>query len=401
MTVTSEEDLEEFRESVRGALSQVSTSARVRAAMLTASGHDEPTWRALVQLDLPGLMLPERCGGSGLGAAEFAVAAEECGAWLACSPLFGTATLAVPLLLALGDEAALGAYGPRIASGELTATVALAEAGARWDVAAVRATARRDGDGWRLHGVKTHVVDGATAGLLLVVANTPDGPGVFAVERGAAPAGGTDGHGAGPGADGEGDARPGGSAGSRDVPGMVVEPLVTLDLTRKMARISFDGTPAVLVGPVGCADATAAAADVSRALLAAEQTGVAQRCLDLTVEYAKTRIQFARPIGSFQVVKERLADALIKVESARSAVYTATRSDGRALARDSRVAALMAGRAASWVTAQTIQLHGGVGFTWEHDAHLYFKRARTSAHLLGEAGEHVAALAGALEREIV
>ncbi|MFD2357635.1 acyl-CoA dehydrogenase family protein [Nonomuraea ferruginea] len=140
---------------------------------------------------------------------------------------------------------------------------------------------------------------------------------------------------------------------------------------------------------------------MSRALLAAEQTGVAQRCLDMTVEYAKTRIQFARPIGSFQVIKERLADALIKVESARSAVYTATRSEGAALARDSRVAALMAGKAASWVTAQTIQLHGGVGFTWEHDAHLYFKRARTSAHLLGEAGEHVTALAGMLEREVV
>ncbi|MFG1945872.1 acyl-CoA dehydrogenase family protein [Nonomuraea sp. NPDC048826] len=369
MTVTSEEDLEEFRASVRGALSQVSTSARVREAMLTASGRDEPTWRALVQLDLPGLMLPERWGGSGLGAAEFAVVAEECGAWLACTPLFGTSVLAVPLLLALGDEAALDAYGPRVASGELTATVALAEAGARWDLGTIRTAARRDGDGWRLDGGKSHVVDGATADLLLVVAGTPDGPGVFAVER--------------------------------DAPGMAVEPLVTLDLTRKMARIELDGVPATLVGPVGCADALAAATDVSRALLAAEQTGVAQRCLDMTVEYAKTRIQFARPIGSFQVIKERLADALIKVESARSAVYTATRSEGAALARDSRVAALMAGKAASWVTAQTIQLHGGVGFTWEHDAHLYFKRARTSAHLLGDAGEHVAALAGMLEREVV
>ncbi|MFI6705082.1 acyl-CoA dehydrogenase family protein [Nonomuraea sp. NPDC050478] len=394
MTVTSEEDLEEFRGSVRGALSAVSTSGRVREAMLTGSGWDEPTWRALVQLDLPGLMLPERCGGSGLGAAEFAVAAEECGAWLACSPLFGTSVLAVPLLLALGDDAALDAYGPRIASGDLTATVALAEAGARWDVEAIRTTARRDGDGWRLDGAKTHVVDGATADLLLVVANTPDGPAVFAVERATAPVEGPDGRDASPGASAKRDADPGGA-------GMVVESLVTLDLTRKMARVAFDGTPAVLVGPVGCAGELAGAADVSRALLAAEQTGVAQRCLDMTVEYAKTRIQFARPIGSFQVIKERLADALIKVESARSAVYTATRSEGPALARDSRVAALMAGKAASWVTAQTIQLHGGVGFTWEHDAHLYFKRARTSAHLLGEAGEHVTALAGMLEREVV
>jgi alkylation response protein AidB-like acyl-CoA dehydrogenase len=367
--VTSEEDLEEFRESVRGALSDVSGSARVRAAMLTGSGWDEPTWRALVRLDLPGLMLPEKHGGSGLGPAEFAVVAEECGAWLACSPLFGTSVLAVPLLLALGDETALGSYGPGIARGELTATVALAEAGARWDLGAVRASARRDGDGWRLSGTKTHVVDGATADLLLVVAVTPDGPGVFAV--------------------------------GRDAPGLTAEPLVTLDLTRKMARIVLDDVPATPVGAPGCADALAAATDVTRTLLAAEQTGVAQRCLDMTVAYARTRIQFARPIGSFQVVKERLADALIKVESARSAVYTASRSEGAALARDSRVAALMADKAATWVSAQAIQLHGGVGFTWEHDAHLYFKRARTSARLLGDTSEHVEALAAVLEREVV
>ncbi len=370
MTTTSEEDLEEFRESVRGALSATSTSAAIRTAMMTERGWDEPTWNLLVRLDLPGLMLPERHGGSGLGAAEFAVAAEECGARLACAPLFGTSVLAVPLLLELGDEAAIARYGPRIARGELTATVALAEAGARWDVSAVRTEATPvaggQGGGWRLRGAKSHVVDGAAADLLLVVARTPDGPAVFAVER--------------------------------DAAGLTAEPLVTLDLTRKMARLELDGVSGELVGPVGCDAALAAASDLSRALLAAEQTGVAQRCLDMAVDYAKTRIQFARPIGSFQVIKQRLADALIQVESARSAVYTATRS--REPARDSRVAALMASRASTWVTAQTIQLHGGIGFTWEHDAHLYFKRARTSAHLLGEVDEHIAALAGMLEREI-
>ncbi|MEV0595534.1 acyl-CoA dehydrogenase family protein [Nonomuraea cavernae] len=368
MTTTSEEDLEQFRESVRGALADVSGSAQVRAAMMTERGWDEATWRLLVRLDLPGLMLPERLGGGGLGAAEFAVAAEECGARLVCSPLFATSVLAVPLLLALDDTDALDRHGRRIARGELTATVALAETGARWDVSEVRATARREGDGWRLDGVKHHVVDGASADLLLVVARTPDGLAVFAVERGAA--------------------------------GLDAESLVTLDHTRKMARLELTGVAGELVGPVGCDAALAAATDVSRALLAAEQIGVAQRCLDMVVDYAKTRIQFARPIGSFQIIKQRLADALIQVESARSAVYTATRSSGAELARDSRVAALMAGRASTYMTAQTIQLHGGVGFTWEHDAHLYFKRARTSARLLGQADEHVAALGELLEHEV-
>ncbi|WP_433377887.1 acyl-CoA dehydrogenase family protein [Streptosporangium sp. CA-115845] len=368
MTTTSEEDLQQFRDSVRSALSEVSTSARVRAAMMTEHGRDDPTWRLLVRLDLPGLMLPERHGGSGLGPAEFAVAAEEYGASLACTPLFATSVLAVPLLLALDDTRALEHHGRRIAGGELTATVALAEAGARWDVSGVRTTARRAGDGWRLDGTKHHVVDGATADLLMVVALTPDGLGVFAVERGAA--------------------------------GLSSEPLVTLDQTRKMARLQLTGVEAELVGPVGCDAALAAATDVSRALLAAEQTGVAQRCLDMIVAYAKTRIQFARPIGSFQVVKERLADALIQVESARSAVYTATRSADAELSRNSLVAALMAARASTWVTAQTIQLHGGVGFTWEHDAHLYYKRARTSARLLGQVDEHVAALSELLEHEV-
>src|SRR5690606_14754611 len=154
---------------------------------------------------------------------------------------------------------------------------------------------------------------------------------------------------------------------------------------------------ATLVGELGAEPAIAAATDVSRALLAAEQTGVAMRCLNMTVDYAKTRIQFGRPIGQFQAIKQRLADALIQVESARSAVYVANRSPGEELARNSRVAAILATEAAVWMTAQTIQLHGGIGFTWEHDAHLYFKRARANAFLLGQVSEHVAALGAMLE----
>ena len=369
-TVTSDQDLEEFRDSVRAALADVSTTARVRAAMATERGWDAQTWRVLGgQLGLAGLMLPEEVGGAGLGPAELSVAVEECGAALACSPMFATSVLAVPLLLAIGDATALAEYGPRLAAGELTATVALAEEGARWDVAAVRATARAEGGGWRLDGVKHHVVDGGAADLVLVVARTPEGPGVFAIRR--------------------------------DAPGLRVEQLTTLDQTRKMARLHLDGVPGRLVGGPDAAPAVAAATDVSRTLLAAEQTGVAQRALDMVVEYAKTRIQFARPIGSFQAVKQRLADALIKVESARSGVYTAARSTGADLARNSRVAAVMAGDASTWVTAQAIQLHGGIGFTWEHDAHLYFKRARTSAMLLGTVSDTITALGAILDSEII
>ncbi len=367
VTVTSEEDLEQFRGSVRSALSAVSGSARVRSTMATVRGWDDATWRVLAgQLDLAGLMLPENVGGSGLGPAEFSVAAEECGAALVCSPLFATAVLAVPLLLSLHDSVALSRYGPRIASGELTATVALAEAGGQWEAESVRANASRVDGGWRLDGVKHHVVDGATAGLVLVVARTPEGIGVFAVDKAA--------------------------------PGLSAHSLVTLDQTRKMARLELAGTPATLIGELGCEPALGAATDVSRALLAAEQTGVAQRSLDMVVDYAKTRIQFARPIGQFQVIKQRLADGLIQIESARSAVYVANRCTGGELARNSRVAAVMATEAAVWMTAQAIQLHGGIGFTWKHDAHLYFKRARASAGLLGQVGEHVKALGDMLEQ---
>ena len=366
-TAASEEDLEEFRDSVRAALAAASPSARVRTDMLTQRGWDSSTWRLLAgQLGLAGLMLPEHVGGGGLGPAELAGAFEECGAALVCAPLFGTAALAVPLLLALEDEAALATYGPRIAAGELTATVALAEEGARWDVETVRTRAEPDGDGWRLRGTKHHVVDGASAGLVLAVARADDGVGVFAVERAA--------------------------------PGLHAEPLVTLDLTRKLARIDLVDTPATLIGRVGAEPALAAASDVARVLLAAEQTGVAQRSLDTVVDYAKNRIQFARPIGQFQVIKQRLADALIQIESARSAVYVASRSDGDELGRNARVAAIMASDAATWMTAQAIQLHGGIGFTWEHDAHLYFKRARTSASLLGTVTDHVTALGAMLEQ---
>jgi alkylation response protein AidB-like acyl-CoA dehydrogenase len=188
-----------------------------------------------------------------------------------------------------------------------------------------------------------------------------------------------------------------------DAAGLEREQLVTLDQTRKQARLVFTRAPAERIGAGDALNAIARATAVSRALLAAEQVGGAQHCLDMTVGYAKTRIQFGRPIGSFQAVKQRLAEMLVLVESARSAALAAVEAAAASdpeLEHVAAVAALTCGEAYTWVTEQTIQLHGGIGFTWEHDAHLYFKRARASALLLGTGGELVELIGRQLETRI-
>ncbi|WP_211288556.1 acyl-CoA dehydrogenase family protein [Actinophytocola xinjiangensis] len=369
-TTLAEEDLDRFRESVRAAMTSLSPPDRVREAVARGGRSEEDTWRVLTgQLDLAGLLLSEDAGGSGLGPAELAVALEETGAALLVGPLFATAALAVPLLVALGDSEVLGRHGPAIAAGRRTATVALAEHGGEWQPDAVRVSAHREGDRWLLDGVKDHVVDGADADLVLVVARAGDRLAVFEVDAA--------------------------------TPGVERERLVPLDLTRPLARLTFAAAPATPLGPPDAGDAVEAATSVSRALLAAEQVGGARRCLDLAVDYARTRVQFGRPIGSFQAIKQKLADALIQVETAHSAVYAAVRSSGPDLAVRSRIAAFMAAEAYSAISAYTIQVHGGIGFTWEHDAHLYFKRAWSGAHLLGRTGDHLAAIGRHLDETIV
>jgi alkylation response protein AidB-like acyl-CoA dehydrogenase len=388
---TSTEDRELLRSAVRAALGQLSTSQDVRRAMATAHGYEDKTWQRLSrELGLPGLTIAEEYGGAGLAEQELGIAIEEAGASLLCAPLFATVGLALPLLKALGDQRAIARYAPPIAAGDLTATVALAEDAGTWQPAAITATARAagDGDGWLLNGVKNYVVDGGTAGLILVVARAfgaalPAGGelGVFAVDS----------------VDNAG----------RGAAGLETEQLVTLDQTRKQARLTLGNVRASLIGATGATAVAAVdrATAVSRALLAAEQAGGAQHCLDMTVEYAKARIQFGRAIGSFQVIKQRLAEMLILTESAKSAAYAALAAASSAfphsasersapehkgpddLEHVAAVAALTAGEAYTYITSQTVQLHGGIGFTWEHDAHLYFKRARASALLLGTASE--------------
>ncbi len=349
-------DVQLLQKTVREALGEMSPPARVRALMATESGWDPRLWRRLSnELGLPGIAVDERYGGSELSERELAVVFEEAGRALLCAPLFAVAALAIPLLTAVGDEDACRRWLPSLCDGSRTATVVTTDRHGRHGPDHIEVTA----DGGRLHGRAGYVVDGATADVVLTPARTPAGLAVFAVDRGA--------------------------------PGVDVTPLVTLDQTRRQAHLTFSAAPATRVGQGGASDAVARMFAVSCAMLASEQVGVAQRCLDMTVAYTRSRIQFGRPVGSFQAVKQKLADMLIRVESARSAA-TAAAQAAAAGSPDTpwvaSVAKAYCSEACMAVAAETIQLHGGIGFTWEHDAHLYFKRARASEEMLGTPRDH-------------
>ncbi|XVQ08276.1 acyl-CoA dehydrogenase family protein [Spirillospora sp. CA-255316] len=376
-----------LRASVREALRDLSPPAEVRRQMDTARGWDPRTWRRLCgELGLAGLAVPEEHGGSGFSYVELGVVFEEAGRALLCAPLLATAGLAIPLLLCLDDARARREFLPDLCSGALVVAVATMDPDGRLLPDGAAAQASQRGDGHVLHGAAGYVVDGASADLIFVPARLDGGEtAVFAVRA--------------------------------DAPGLAVTPLVTLDPTRKQAAVTFDGAPARRLGGADAARALGRALDVGRALLACEQAGGAARCVEAVVEHACSRVQFGRPIGSFQAVKQRAAEMLIRVESARSAAMAAAQAaaedplagTGRG-AGDLRdlpglaVAAAVAGsycaEAYAFVAAETIQLHGGIGFTWEHDAHLYYKRAWTSGELLGRPAEHVESLARHLERTV-
>ncbi|WP_329521405.1 acyl-CoA dehydrogenase family protein [Spirillospora sp. NBC_01491] len=355
MRLVVTEEQRELRATLRRFFADRSPGAEVRRLMETPEGHDPRVWAQMAgQLGLQSLAIPEEYGGAGFGVRELAVVFEEMGRALVCSPYLATVALAGTALAASSDEAAKRDLLPGIASGDTIATL----------VEGAPVTARHDGGGgWVLDGAAPQVLDGHIAGLLLVAAGTGEGTALFAVD---------------------------GTA-----PGLDRAPLPTLDQTRRLARVAFAAVPARRIE----GDAAAVLArtlDVAAVALAAEQLGGAQQALDMTVEYAKVRHQFGRPIGSFQAVKHRCADMFVQVESARSAVLNA------AEAADERPAELPAAAALAkaycsdaylHTAGETIQLHGGIGFTWEHDAHLYFKRAQSSRQLFGSPDRHRARLA--------
>ena len=363
------EELDELREAVREFLAAKSPPSAVRAAMETERRHDPAVWQQMArQLRLQGLALPEEYGGDGFGLTELGVVLEEMGAALLCAPFFATVVLAAQALLASGDQAACARYLPGIATGQTIATLAAAEGSASWDPAMVAARAERvtggraegpglraGAGGWALTGTKSFVLDGAIADLVLVVARSTAGPALFAVDRGA--------------------------------PGLHAEPMTTLDPTRSLAVLTFEQVPAVLIGAEGQAGRLMSRVlDLACVALAAEQAGGARRCLELSAGYARTRVQFGRPIGSFQAVKHKCADMLVRVELAEATAREAARlADERAA--EFPVAAATAhvccSQAYVFAATENIQVHGGIGFTWEHPAHLYFRRARSSELLFG------------------
>jgi alkylation response protein AidB-like acyl-CoA dehydrogenase len=363
-----------LQRTARRMLERWSPSDAVRAAMATERGYDVALWQRLAgELGVTALLVPEAYGGLGLGPTSLAPLMEELGRALTCAPVLSTVALATNALVLGADHAQKERWLPPIAAGELTATMAVGPHADPCETGLF--AAEQPGGAYRIWGTAEQVIDGHTADLLILPARlAASGLSVIAVVRG-------------------------------DHPGLLRTPLPTMDATRRLARVelsadaatSVDVAPADLLGRPG--DSLALMRRVlarAAAALASEQVGVAERCLDMSVDYAKTRVQFGRPIGSFQAIKHRCADMLVDVESARAASWYAAWAAEFAPDEEGAAASL----AKAWCSeacyraaAECIQVHGGIGFTWEHDAHIAFKRARASEALFGTPTVHREAIA--------
>lgn len=356
----------QFRAALQRFFTDKSDIAVVRAAMASEHGIDRDAWRqACDELGLAGIRIPEEYGGAGFGYVELGIAVEETGRHLFCAPFFTSVVFAAEAVLAAATAPFRELLLPSIASGSATATLALAEANGLWDPAAVAMTAVRTGDGARVSGTKHYVLDGASADIVLVVAREAgsagrDGLSLYLVDA--------------------------------TSEGLQRRALEVLDPTRRLAVLEFNDVRAECISAPGEAGAALGrAVDRAAIMLANEIVGGCQVMLDTAVEYAKLRMQFGRPIGSFQAVKHKLADMLLDVEHAKSAAYYAAAAIDADDGDIPALAALAKATAADTyvrVAADCIQLHGGIGFTWDHDTHLWFKRAKSSEMLLGSPAWH-------------
>jgi alkylation response protein AidB-like acyl-CoA dehydrogenase len=376
-----------FRQELRSFTKAHGTSQAVRALLDDPAGYDPAVWELMAkQLGLPGLIVGEEHGGSGAGAAEAVIALEELGAVLLPSPFLPTLLGTVAVLA--GGRAA-GRILPAVAAGQQRlalagadvastglASTGLGSTGLASTGGEVSATADGDG-GWRLTGQVPCVLDGAGASLILVVASTGEGPALFAVQAGA--------------------------------PGLTAVALETLDLTRREARLSFDAVPAELASDPDQAAWLTRVRALAALAVAAGSLGGIRRCLEMATGYAKERTAFGRTIGSFQAVKHMCADMLVDLECTRAAVEHAAKvadqADEAGPPGEAAVAALPAACSVAKAYASDavvraattlIQVHGGLGFTWEHDAHLFYRRAFSDEQLFGDAAAHRAQLAAAL-----
>lgn len=361
MEIRFSEEREELRRTVRRFLEDKAPMVEVRRLMETDEGYDRDMWLLMAQqLGLQGLVIPERFGGGGYSFEELVVVFEEMGRSLLCAPFFSTVALATSALMSSNDESAMAKYLPGIATGETIATLAHNESANDFDHEKYTTSVKRDGERWLVTGTKSFVIDGASANLILVAAQGDLGLCLVAVEASA--------------------------------PGITVNPLSTLDMTRKQSEMSFSETPGLLVGLEGAAwPSLSRAFELAATAIAAEEVGGAQRVLELSVDYASNRIQYGRRIGSFQAIKHKCADMLVAVETSKSALSYASWA-AAAGSDEIPIAASLAKAYCSEAyircAAQNIQIHGGIGFTWEHDAHLYFRRAKSSELLLGSPWYH-------------
>ncbi len=365
---------EEFRAVIRRFVEQRWPVVETRRLIETKTGFEPSVWQQMAgDLGLQGLAIPERLGGSGFGFLELGIALEELGRELAGGPYFATACLAVAAIRNAGSEAQQAELLPAIAAGRTVGTLAVGDAITSRDPRGVHVIAtRRNGD-WRLSGEARWVLDGQNANLVVVAAHEPassgeEGLSLFTVQSGVA--------------------------------GLQVRPVPALDLTRRIADLRFEDVAAQPLGEPGTAwPAILKTLDQAAICASAEQVGGAARCLEQAVEYARERIQFGRPIGSFQAIKHRAADVKLELELARSAAYWAwwvAAQDTDDLARAASLAKSICSETFMSAAAANIHIHGGMGFTWEHDAHLYYRRAKASEILLGDPIAHRARLADRL-----
>ncbi|GAC1654677.1 MAG: acyl-CoA dehydrogenase family protein [Candidatus Dormibacteraceae bacterium] len=369
------DEQEMLRTAARDLLGKASPSSVVRKLMETPDAYDADLWKKIAAQGWTALGIPEEYGGFGTFL-DLIVVLEETGRVLLPGPYFETMAMAVPALLEAGSEAQKKEVLTAIAAGEARATLAFTEPSGRWDAEGVTLTATKSGEGWKLDGTKLFVPGAGVADYMVVPARTrgtgEEGITLFLVKG-----------------------RPA---------GMSVTVMKTMDMTHKWYEVKFDGVQLAGDALMGEADRGWAplrrALDWGAAALCAEMVGGAQKVLDDSVEYAKTRQQFGKPIGIYQAVSHKLADMLLEVESAKSVTYYAAwavEADAPDRALACSIAKAYTSDAYRDATGKGIQVHGGIGFTWEHDMHLYFKRAKASEVTLGDPTFHRELVAQALD----
>ncbi|WP_300267638.1 acyl-CoA dehydrogenase family protein [Microbacterium sp.] len=361
MTADLTEEQRELADMLRTLLAQRSDSTAIRQAVESTPGYDAGLWALLCgEIGIASLAIPEEAGGAGFTVVESEVALEELGYALTPSPYLGSVAIAAQAILTAADVDDGARLLPDIASGESIAALAWASADGRWDPAAIDVQAIADGDDWTLSGRVPFVLEGESADIILAIARTADGPRLFEVT---------------------------------DTARTTREATPAMDITLRLATLDFDSTPARALGS-GDPEHLQAVYAHALASTAAVQAGTTARGLDMTVDYARNRVQFGRQIGSFQAVKHRLADMHVQTEIAKTtarAAAGALTENAPDRAELAALAAVTCSTALEHIAAETIQLHGGIAITWEHDAHLIFKRAHALGQLFGTAREHRAA----------